>query len=635
MPFEALHVRMHQSDTATTREARPPSVAAESYRRAGEQQAGRPPDPLRSLRPLGILAGTVLVAVILYFGRAVLIPLALAGLLAFLLSPLVDTLQRWRVGRFTSVLIVVVVLFSLLAGFAWTLAVQVASLGEELPKYRGNIRAKIADLRGARRDTAIDKLEKEARDVLGEIQKDDQPSGERRQPVPVTIQDPFLRRRLPILLEVLASAGLVIVLVVFMLVRREELRNRIIRLAGYGRLPAATRALDEAAQRVSRYLLTQSMVNGGFGAAVGLGLFFIGLPYAFLWGFLAACLRFIPYVGTWMAALLPITLSLAVFQGWPRPLLVVALFLVLEPFIYLVLEPLVYGQSAGVSEIALLVAVAFWTWIWGPVGLIMAVPLTVCLVVFAKHVPALEFIIVLMGDEPVMEAKVSFYQRLLAGDQDEAMDLVDGALKERPREQVYDELIVPALGYARGDHARGRLDDSEEREVVTAVRDIVEYLEAGERRRDVPAEEPPCVVGCPVQGDADAVTLAMLEVLTAGRCRMEIVPAGLLTAEIAQIVERSGARAVCLAALPPGGLSRTRYLCKRLRARWPDLRILIMRWTGASGDENPEPLVAAGADSIHTTLLQTRDEISRLAETPPTSSPPPVLASPGRVREVA
>jgi predicted PurR-regulated permease PerM len=605
---------MDQPETATTSEARPPSVGAESYRRAADSPVGRPADRLHSLRPLAILAGIVLVAAFLYFGRAVLIPLALAALLAFLLAPVVDALQRWGLGRVTSVIVVFVVLVSLLVGFTWTLATQVASLGDELPKYRGNIRAKIADLRGARKDMAIDKLQREARALLGEIQKEARPAGEAEKPVPVIVERPSLLWRLPTVLEVLASAGLVLVLVIFMLVRRHELRNRIIRLAGYGRLPAATRALDEAAARVSRYLLTQSMVNGGFGTAVALGLFVIGLPYAFLWGVLAACLRFIPYVGTWIAALMPITLSLAVFQGWQRPLLVAALFLVLEPFIYLVLEPFVYGHSAGVSEIALLVAVAFWTWIWGPVGLVMATPLTVCLVVFAKHVPTLEFITVLMGDEPAMETKVSFYQRLLAGDQDEAMDLVDSALKERPREEVYDALIVPALGYGRRDRARGRLHDSEEHDVVTAAREIVEYVEAGEARRDVPAGEAPCLVGCPVQGEADAVALAMLDALIAGRCRMEIVSPDLLTAEVAEVVERSGTRAVCLAVLPPAGLSRTRYLCKRLRARWPDLRILVGRWTAETGEENREVLLAAGADAVHTTLLETRDEIWRLLE---------------------
>src|SRR5262245_53910679 len=259
---------MGQAETATTSHAQPASLAGLMSRRFADGHGPRPADPLRALRPLIILAGVVVVTVVLYFGRAVLIPLGLAALLAFLLTPVVGALQRRGVGRVTSVAIVVVLLFSLLAGFAWTLVAQVTSLGNERPKYRGNIRAKIADLQGARKGTAIDKLQREAQVVLGEFQKEQAPGGSDRKAVPVVVENPSVLWRLPDVLEHVASAGLVLVLVVFMLLRREELRNRIIRLAGYSRLPAATRALDEASARVSRYLLTQSMVNSGFGIAV-------------------------------------------------------------------------------------------------------------------------------------------------------------------------------------------------------------------------------------------------------------------------------------------------------------------------------------------------------------------------------
>jgi predicted PurR-regulated permease PerM len=618
---------MDESETATTTEARPQSVAAESYRRASDG-GHRSDSTFRKLRPLVVLCGVALITVVLYFGRPVLMPIALATLLTFLLTPLVNGLQRVGLGRVLPVVVVVALMFSLLGGIGWTLATQITSLSDELPKYRGNIRQKIADLRGAQKGTAIDKLQHEAREVMGELQKGEPATASRDRPVPVVVQERSMFWHLPTVLELIASAGLVLVLVIFMLIRREEMRNRILRLAGYGRLPTATRALDEASQRVSRYLLTQCLVNGGFGIAVALGLFAIGVPYAFLWGFLAACLRFIPYVGTWLAALMPVTLGLAVFHGWQRPLLVIALFLVLEPFIYMVLEPLLYGQSAGVSEVGLLVAVAFWTWVWGPIGLILATPLTVCLVVFAKYVPELEFIVVLMGDEPVMETKVSFYQRLLAMDQDDAMRLVDAALKTTPREEIYDAVLVPALSFARRDRARGRLTEDEERAVLLSAREVVDDLDGGAAASH-PAPSAVCVLACPAQDEADVLSLVMLHDLVAGYCHVEIVSPDLLGAEVADLVERTEARVVCIAALPPSGLSRARYLCKRLRARFPELRILVGRW--AADDDRAEStalLLSAGADAVHASLLETRDELLHLSAPRAGSDVAPTLDAP-------
>lgn len=574
---------------------------------------------LRKLRPLIILAGLALISLVLRFGGPVLIPLSLAALLTFLFTPVVNLLQRWGLGRVLPVVLVLVLMFSVLGGIGYTLVTQVTSLGNELPKYRGNIRQKVVDLRSARKGTALDTIEKEAREVIGEMRKDDGAVGTRDRPVPVIIEQSSVWH-LPTLLEVLASAGLVVVLVIFMLIRRNDLRNRIIRLAGHGRVATATQALDEASTRVSRYLLTQCMVNGGFGIVVALGLAVIGLPYAFLWGFLAACLRFIPYVGTWMAAAMPIVLSLAVFDGWQRPLLVVGLFVVLEPLIYMVLEPLLYGHSAGVSEVALLVAVAYWTWAWGPVGLILATPLTVCLVVFAKYVPDLEFIVVLMADEPVLESNVSFYQRLLAADPDEAMDLVDRAVAEGSREDVYDAVLVPALGFMRRDRAAGRIGEDDEAAVLRSVREVVDDLDEG-AAPPAPAAGRPCIVGCPAQDQADVLALAMLRAMVAGRCEVTIIDADLLIAEIAAAVEASGAPVVCVAALPPVGLSRTRYLVKRLRARCPDVRILVGRWGVEPDSEEVEVLRNAGADAVHGTVAATRDALLEALSLPRETEP--------------
>ena len=355
-------------------------------------------------------------------------------------------------------------------------------MANELPTYRKNIRQKIADIREAGKGGALEKVQETAEEVKEEFQKTDEPARVKEKPQQVVVNAEESSTFWPIplaigpMVERLASAGLVIVLVIFMLIQREDLRNRLIRLAGYGRLTVTTMALEEAGQRISRYLLMQTIINSSFGLAVGLALYLIGLPYAILWGFLAALLRFIPYVGPFAAAIVPSALSLAVFQGWLWPIVVVGLFLALELLNNMVLEPLLYGESAGVSGVGLLVAIAFWTWLWGPVGLVLATPLTVCVVVFGKYVPQMDFIGVLMSDQPPMESNMSYYQRLLAMDQAEAAEIVEEHLKSHPQEQIFDEVLIPALNYARRDRELGRLTEDGEQFVFRATREILEDL---------------------------------------------------------------------------------------------------------------------------------------------------------------
>ena len=274
------------------------------------------------------------------------------------------------------------------------------------------------------------------------------------------------------LVDALATTGLVVVLAVFMLLERQELRNRVIRLAGFRRIGRTTKALDEAASRISHYLLMQSLVNGIYGLGVGVGLYLLEVPHALLWGFLGAMLRFVPYVGPWIAALGPIALSLAVFSGWTRPGLVAVLFVALELFTNLVLETLLYAGAAGVSAVGLLVAIAFWTWMWGPAGLLMATPLTVCLVVLSRHVPGMQFLATLLGDEPALSADAAYYQRLLAGDRDEATEIVEAHLATSDPETVYDTLMLPALAYARRDASE--LSSQQEQDVLRGTAAILD-----------------------------------------------------------------------------------------------------------------------------------------------------------------
>jgi hypothetical protein len=371
---------------------------------------------------------------------------------------------------------------------------------------------------------------------------------------------------------------------------------------------------------------------------VCVGLLLIGLPYAVLWGVLAAILRFVPYVGTWAAALLPIALSLAVFDGWVRPVMVIALFVVVEPLIYFVVEPVLYGHRVGVSEVALLVAVAFWAWLWGPIGLVMAMPLTVCLVVIAKHVPELEFLAVLLSDEVSVDPGAAFYQRLLAWDQDEAGRLVDEYLARHPGERLGDEVIVPALALMRRDRARNRLSDDEVDFIVDATAQTVTDLpEAGPARGPEPAApgslapgvaaDMPAVLLQPARDEADRVALGVLAWLLSGEpLRVEILPPRARLPEAVNRLEGAPSRMVLIGAVAPGGLAQARHLCRIMRARAPGVPVLVGFWGDRGGDQLG-PLREAGAVLVGETLAATRQHVLAASGLVP-AAPDPGLSAP-------
>jgi predicted PurR-regulated permease PerM len=587
------------------------------------------PDAARPLpgaaSPLVLLAGLALVVACLYWAQAVLMPLAVAMLLTYLLTPVVAFLQRRGLPQAVSVVVVVVLFFAALAGAGWVIGAQVLELGAELPFYRENIKEKLVDLRLLGRESGLERASETLTQAAKEVEKEVEqgtPAGERAEkPMPVVIQQDRSTQiwNLPTVispwLEPLGRAGLVAVLVPFMLLARQELRNRVIRLIGFGRMAVTTRALDDANERVSRYLITQTVVNATFGVLATVGLFVIGVPYALLFGLVAGALRFIPYVGPWIGALLPIGTSMAVFPGWTWPLVVLGFWLLLELFTNMVLETLLYARSAGVSEVGLLVAVAFWTWLWGPIGLVVATPLTVCFIVFSKHVPALEFLWVLMGDEPVIATHVGLYQRLLADDQDEAAEIVDAWLREHPRERVYDEVLLPALVLAHRDRGRGRIGPDDEAFIVRAVREIVDDLPPVPPEPGTEPRAPVRVVACPARGEGDTAALAMLrDLLEPRHVALQVVSPDLLVAEAVGLVEREGGEVAVVGALPPGGVAQARYLVKRLRAGVPGLRIVVGRWC-ATEDEEParSALRAAGAEDVADSLVAASEHIGRLA----------------------
>ncbi len=579
-------------------------------------------DSLHAVRPWLTFIGCVLVGVVLYLAQAIVVPVSLALLLTFLLTPVVAALQR-RIGRVPAVLAVVVVTFLGVASAGWVVTQQLASLVKELPAYRHNIQQKIRDVRVAGKGGSVETLQKTVQEIESEIAAPSA-SGTALRPVVVRSEQvsgvwDFPGAIAPFVAP-LSTAGLVFTLVVFMLLEREQLRNRLIRLFGHGRLVVTTKAFDEAGRRVSRYLLVQSIVNFIYGVGVAVGLFFIGVPYAVLWAVLAGALRFIPYVGPIVGALAPILLGLAVLEGWTRPFAVLGLFVGLEIFTNLVVESILYAGAIGVSQVALLIAVAFWAWLWGPLGLLLAAPLTVCLAVMGKYVPGLEFIATLISDEAVLTVGVSYYQRLLAGDHAEASELVERHLATEAAATVYDAVMLPALSYAERDRVEGRLELEEERAVIEATADLLAETFAGpvDAALSTAAGKMP-VLGLAADGVADVLALRMLSRLLAdGPLALDIRERSVLSAELLDEVRSGRFRAVCIADIPPSAPSRSRHVARRLRALAPELPILVGRWAPVElADESFDALIEAGATSVATRLLETRDQLVRLVAASP------------------
>ena len=524
------------------------------------------------------------------------------------------------------------------------------NLAKDLPNYRVNIQAKIADVRGAGKGGTVEKLQETYDDIKKDLEKTGAVQGRPPQQVVVA---PTSGSGIPgfawlgPLMGPLGTAALVVALVIFMLLERRDLRDRLIGLVGAGRLTVTTKAFDEASSRVSRQLLMQSLVNAIYGAIAGLGLYYLGVPYALVWGALGAALRFIPYLGPVLGAGAPILVSLAALPGWIDPLWVIALFAVLEVFTNMVLETALYAGAAGVSQVALLVSLAFWTWLWGPLGLLMATPLTVCLVVLGKHVPGLSFIGTLMADTPALAAEYTYYQRLLARDPGEAADLIDRHVKTEPRGSVYDALLLPALNYAERDRLEQRLSMDEETAVIDATRELLTDAAESIRRLQPPPDplepaldavspalaqgsrEPLRVLGYAANGAADELALTMLaHSLDDLPITIEMTGTRVLASELVSTVRAQGVSIVCIADLPPSPASKSRYLVKRLHDALPDVSILVGRWAPpALADENTKALRDAGATLVASTLAETRDYLGGRVEIPRMPVPEPEVAA--------
>ncbi|MCO5063074.1 MAG: AI-2E family transporter [Rhizobiaceae bacterium] len=440
------------------------------------------------------------ITAILYLGQDVFLPLAVAILLTFALAPIVSALRRMSIPRTIAVVITVFVAFIFIALFSFLVASQVSSLAQNLPAYQYNIIQKVRALRDSADSGGIFERVTQAVERVGaELSATaDQSAADQKEPLPVEIVDRqsaihVLVNVVVPLLSPFATAGLVIVVVIFMLLEREDLRDRFIRLVGSGDLHRTTEALQDAGKRVGQYLLMQLIINTTYAVPIGIGLWLLGIPNAMLWGLLSLVLRFVPYIGPAIGMILPLFLAIAVTPGWTTVLWTAGLFLVMELFINNVMEPWLYGSRTGLSPLAIIVAAIFWTWLWGPVGLVLSTPLTVCLVVLGRHVPQFEFLDVLFGNEPVLEPHARLYQRLLAGDPDEAADHAEIMLEEKYLVEYYDEIGIPALLMGEHDRDRGALQDVQLHRFASTAMTFVDDLEdaADELREDEQADEKP------------------------------------------------------------------------------------------------------------------------------------------------
>jgi predicted PurR-regulated permease PerM len=426
---------------------------------------------------------------------------------------------------------------------------------------------------------------------------------------------------------------LVLIFTVFMLIQRFDLRHRLFRLVGLGQINLMTQALDDAAQRVSRYLLMQVLVNAAFGTLFGFGLYCIGVPYPALWGVVGGLLRIVPYVGTTVAAALPIALSLAAFDSWLPPLLVFLLFASLELIIANFVEPWLYGANTGISSLALLVAAIFWTVLWGPAGLILSTPLTVCVVVMGRYVPQLSFLHILLGDEVVLASEAQIYQRLLAMDQPEAHAIVDRFLKEKPLVELYDSVLIPALSLAEQDRHKGAIDTTREEFLFLSINDLITELSEYQPAHDPPPAEAAApesgkaellstrIICLPANDRADEVTAAMLAQILeqAGHAALSLPIAHASLAEMLALLQIRPDDVICICALPPYAFTPARTMCKLIRERFPKVKLVVGVW-GFSGDtekakarfERTQP------DRLLTTLAQAIEQIQELIQ--PTAS---------------
>ena len=599
----------------------------------------------------------VVVIAALYFAREVLVPISLAVLLSFVLAPLVRLLRNWYLPRSLAVVFSVLIAFAVIFSLGTMMVAQVNQLASDLPRYQSTLREKIHSFRGAAAGTGT--LER-ASEVLQELgkeldkpQKSGSPAGPPgaeqatpNKPIPVEVRQPdpgalqTLGALIAPLIQPLTTTGIVIIFVVFVLMQREDLRNRIVRLAGARDLQRTTAALDDAGQRLSRLFLTQLALNAGFGVVIGVGLWIIGVPSAPLWGLLAMILRFVPYIGAPIAAIFPLILAASVDPGWNMVIWTAALFIVVEPIVGHIFEPMLSGQNTGLSPVAVVTSAAFWTWLWGPIGLVLATPLTVCLVVLGKHVERLRFLNIMFGDEPALKPEELSYQRMLASDPVEAAEQAQKFLKEKPLLAYYQDVLIEGLKLAHADAERGLLDEERKLRIRDVVAEVVDDLnihkdEPALKTADANEDAQPladgkkelidhtieasrqsqieervlCIPGTGVLNEAVALIVAQL--VSKERIDVRTERSDALSMSRISSLDTENVGLVCLCYVENATAAQIRYAVRRLRRTMPEAFILVTL-VGATEDFAEDFGSSAGIGSIQRTLRGTLDEILRV-----------------------
>lgn len=541
------------------------------------------------------------ITAILYIGKEVLLPLAIALLLTFALAPIVASLRKAGIPKLIAVVLTVVITFLAIAAFAFLVATQVSNLAQNIPTYQANVLEKVRSLKelgagGGIIERLTGAVERVGKELEAGTEAAVAPAPE---PIPVEIvshESPIdiLRNIIVPLISPFATAGLVVVVVIFMLLEREKLRDRFIRLVGYGDLHKTTSALEDAGSRVGRYLLMQLVINTAYAVPIGIGLWILGIPNAPLWGMLTLVLRFVPYIGPAVGMLLPMMLTLAVAPGWAPLLWTAALFIVMELISNNVLEPWLYGSHTGLSPLAIIVAAIFWAWLWGPLGLVLSTPLTVCLVVLGRHVSQFEFLDVLLGNEPVLEPHARVYQRLLAGDPYEATDYAEEYLQEEYLVDFYDKVGLPALVLGEFDRQRNVMTEEQRLRFAAAAQTLIQELDATaeeeeeevEEATDDPKDEAAEGPGLPNgeghklvcmggRGEIDDAAAAMMaQVMEVQGAEVSVVSHEMLLPERFGELSLEGVDTIVLAYLNTSSLAQARHAVRRLK-RWKSSNLRV------------------------------------------------------------
>lgn len=609
----------------------------------------------RMLSQLWFITVAVLAVAVLYLAKILLLPLGIAILFAFLLAPLVAFLERLKLPRPIAALLVILAFASLLSVITWALFTQLVAIANDLPTYRDNIDQKMQTLHRPS-DSAFGRAERELQEISDELGIANstataavRPPGEaKQQPIGSTPERPMHVRevgrptgrldQLGGIIEPLATALLAVVFTFFVLLQREDLRNRLIRLSGDRNLSLMTQAMGDASRRISRYFQLQVTVNLTFGSLIAVALYLIGLPHPVLFGALAAVCRFVPYIGVPTAAVTPTLLSLAVFQGWRNTVLIVGIFILLEVVTGNYVEPHIYGRHTGLSSLAILIAAAFWTLIWGPVGLILSVPLTVCLVVIGSHVSSLEFLTVLLGDQPVIPTYTCFYQRMLAHDEHEAANILENALKSETLISAYDSILIPALTLVEKERQQGDLDEDTVRFIRSSTAEMVDELGFRAMEERAPAESAGSSSGdhsigfgnsaakvavIPVRdGSDDLVSTILSQVLSLAGFEAISIPVRSIDDTLSAVAAHN-ASIVVLSGMPPVAMARANRLYRSLRAANANLKIIVGIWNYADDHARAAQMISRTDPPHISTSLS-----DAVARTQSDIEPQPAVAEP-------